>query len=60
LQCAWDGGKDASRMAIVKAAGLDCQTEKGLSFGDNLINAGVKDFNSSFPTLKDATSTGSL
>ena len=54
LQCAWDGGKDASRMAVVKAAGLDYQTEKGLSFGDNLINAGISGSNSSFPTLKDA------
>ena len=54
LQCAWDGGKDASRLAIVKAAGLDYQTEKGLSFGDNLINAGISGSNSSFPTLKDA------
>jgi hypothetical protein len=54
LQCAWDGGKDASRMAVVKEAGLDYQTEKGLSYGDNLINAGVAGSNSSFPTIKDA------
>ena len=54
LQCAWDGGKDASRMAVVTAAELDYQTEKGLSFGDNLINAGMSGSNSSFPTLKDA------
>ena len=54
LQCAWDGGKDASRLAVVETAGLDYQTEKGLSYGDNLINAGVSGFGSSFPTLKDA------
>ena len=54
LQCAWDGGKNASRLAVVKSAGLDYQTEKGLSFGDNLVNAGVSGSNSSFPTLKDA------
>ena len=54
LQCAWDGGKDASRLSVVKAAGLDYQTEKDLSYGDNLINAGVAGSNSSFPTLKDA------
>ena len=54
LQCAWDGGKDASRLSVVKAAGLDYQTQKGLSYGDNLINAGVAGSNSSFPTLKDA------
>jgi hypothetical protein len=54
LQCAWDGGKDAARLAVVKAAKLPYQTEKGLSYGDNLINAGVSGSNSSFPTLKDA------
>ena len=54
LQCAWDGGKNASRMAVVQAAGLDYQTEKGLSYGDNLVNAGVSGSGSSFPTLKDA------
>ena len=54
LQCAWDGGADASRLAVVKAAGLDYQTEKGLSYGENLIQAGVSGSNSSFPTLKAA------
>ena len=54
LQCAWDGGKDAGRLAVVKAAGLDYQTEKGLSYGNNLVNAGINGSGSSFPTLKDA------
>ncbi|MBR1557584.1 MAG: imelysin [Prevotella sp.] len=54
LQCAWDGGKDASRLSVVKAAGLDYQTEKGLSYGDNLVNAGISGSNSTFPTLKIA------
>ena len=54
LQCAWDGGKNASRLSVVKTAGLDYLTAKGLSYGDNLINAGVAGSNSSFPTLKDA------
>lgn len=54
LQCAWDGGKDAGRLAVVKAAGLDYQTEKGLSYGDNLVNAGINGSGSSLPTLKDA------
>ena len=54
LQCAWDGGKNANRLEVVRAAGLNYQTEKGLSYGDNLINAGVSGSNSSFPTLKDA------
>jgi len=54
LQCAWDGGANSSRLAVVKAAGLDYQTEKGLSYGDNLINAGVDGSNSTFPTLKAA------
>lgn len=54
LQCAWDGGANSSRLAVVKAAGLDYQTEKGLSYGDNLINAGIDGSNSTFPTLKAA------
>ena len=54
LQCAWDGGKNDSRLAVVEAAGLDYQTEKGLSYGDNLVNAGITGSGSSFPTLKDA------
>ena len=54
LQCAWDGGKNASRLAVVQATGLDYQTEKGLSYGDNLVNAGISGSGSSFPTLKDA------
>ena len=54
LQCAWDGGKNVSRLAVVQAAGLDYQTEKGLSYGDNLVNAGISGSGSSFPTLKDA------
>ena len=54
LQCAWDGGANAGRLAVVKAAGLDYQTEKGLSYGENLIQAGVDGSNSTFPTLKAA------
>ena len=54
LQCAWDGGANASRLAIVKAAGLDYQTEKGLSYGENLTTAGMDGSKSSFPTLKAA------
>ncbi|MBQ6378181.1 MAG: imelysin [Prevotella sp.] len=54
LQCAWDNGANTNRLAVVKAAGLDYQTEKGLSYGDNLINAGVSGSNSTFPTLKAA------
>ena len=54
LQCAWDGGANASRLAVVKAAGLDYQTEKGLSYGENLIQAGIDGSNSTFPTLKAA------
>ena len=54
LQCAWDGDANASRLAVVKAAGLDYQTEKGLSYGENLIQAGIDGSNSTFPTLKAA------
>ena len=53
LQVAWEGEKNANRVAVVKAAGLPYQTENGLSYGDNLIGAG-QDSKSTFPTLKDA------
>ena len=54
LQVAWEGEKNASRVAVVKAAGLDYQTENGLSYGENLTKAGVSGSKSTFPTLKDA------
>jgi len=53
LQVAWEGEKNASRLAVVKAAGLDYTTENGLSYRDNLINAGL-DSKSTFRTLKAA------
>ena len=55
LQVAWEGetAKNASRMAAVKAAGLEYKTENGLSFGENLTSAGVN-AKSTFPTLKAA------
>ena len=54
LQCAWDGGANSSRLAVVKAAGLDYQTEKGLSYAENLTKAGISGSNSSFASLKSA------
>ena len=54
LQCAWDGGANSSRLSVVKAAGLDYQTEKGLSYADNLTKAGTNGSNSTFSTLKAA------
>ncbi len=54
LQVAWDGGKNADRLAVVKAAGLDYQTDNGLSYGENLINAGIAEGKSTFPTLQAA------
>ena len=54
LQVAWEGEKNQSRVAVVKAAGLDYTTENGLSFGDNLVNAGISGSKSTFPTLKAA------
>lgn len=54
LQCAWDGGKNSSRLQVVKDAGLDYQTENGLSYADNLTKAGVSGSGSSFSTLKAA------
>lgn len=53
LQVAWEGEKNASRVAVVKAAGLEYTTENGLSFGDNLKQAG-KNSKSTFATLTDA------
>ncbi len=53
LQVAWEGEKNASRAAVVKAAKLDYTTENGLSFGDNLTQAG-KNSKSSFATLEAA------
>ncbi|MCR5197791.1 MAG: imelysin [Prevotella sp.] len=53
LQVAWEGEKNASRVAVVKVAGLDYTTEAGLSYGDNLTQAG-QNSRSTFPTLKDA------
>ena len=54
LQCAWDGGANSSRLSVVKAAGLDYQTEKGLSYADNLTKAGINGSGSTFSTLKAA------
>ena len=54
LQCAWDGGANSSRLSIVKAAELDYQTEKGLSYADNLTKAGISGSNSTFASLKAA------
>ena len=54
LQVAWEGEKNASRAAVVKAANLDYTTANGLSFGENLKKAGVSGSKSTFPTLKAA------
>ena len=54
LQVAWEGEKNQSRVSVVKAAGLDYTTEAGLSYGDNLMNAGISGSKSTFPTLKAA------
>lgn len=55
LQVAWEGetAKNTNRMNVVKAAGLDYQTEKGLYYGENLISAGMNE-KSTFATLKTA------
>ena len=56
LQVAWEGETtaNASRVAVVKAADLEYTTEAGLSYGENLITAGVAGSKSTFPTLKAA------
>lgn len=56
LQVAWEGEKNANRVAVVKAAGLSYTTENGLSYGDNLTKAGISGSKSTFPTLKAAIS----
>ena len=54
LQVAWEGEKNASRVSVVKAAGLDYTTEAGLNYGDNLTQAGVQGSKSTFTSLQDA------
>ena len=56
LQVAWEGetAANVARVAVVKAAGLDMTTAAGLSYGENLKQAGVSGSKSTFPTLKDA------
>jgi len=56
LQVAWEGETtaNASRVSVVKAAGLDYTTDKGLSYGDNLTQAGLTGSKSNFSTLKAA------
>lgn len=58
LQVAWEGktSVNANRVSVVEKAGLDYVTEKGLSYGDNLINAGVSGKNSTFPNIQAAIS----
>jgi len=55
LQVAWEGETtaNASRVSVVKAAGLDYTTENGLSYGENLVGAGVNS-KSTFKSLKAA------
>ena len=53
LQVAWEGEKNASRVAVVKAAGLDYTTEAGLNYGDNLAQAG-QNSKSTFATIEEA------
>lgn len=56
LQVSWEGKTtaNASRFALVEAAKLDCTTQNGLSFGENLTTAGISGSKSTFPTLKAA------
>ena len=58
LQVSWEGetSANASRMAVVKAAGLDYTTTRGLSFGENMKKAGIAGGNSTFSSLKAAIS----
>jgi len=55
LQVSWEGETtaNASRVSVVKAAGLKYTTEKGLSYGQNMKEAG-KNNKSTFSTLTAA------
>ena len=54
LQVAWEGAtsSNAARMQVVQNAGLKYTTSKGLSYGENMKQAG--ETNSTFSSLKDA------
>ena len=54
LQVAWEGEKNASRVSVVKAAGLGYTTANGLTYGENLALAGISGSKSTFPTLQAA------
>ena len=56
LQVAWEGETtgNASRVAVVKNANLPYTTNNGLSYGENLVKAGISGSKSTFPTLKAA------
>ena len=54
LQVSWELTPTADRLAVVKAAGLDYQTKNKLSFGWNMINAGVSGSGTTFANLTDA------
>ena len=56
LQVAWEGETkaNAARVSVVKTAGLDIVTERGLSYGENLAQAGISGSGSTFTTLKSA------
>ena len=56
LQVAWEGETAAnkSRADVVKAANLSITTPYGLSYGCNLVNAGISGSKSTFPTLQTA------
>ena len=58
LQIAWEGktSANANRVAVVENAKLDYVTERGLSYKDNIIYAGIPGKNSTFPTLQAAIS----
>ena len=56
LQVAWEGATSANadRVAVVEAAHLEYKTESGLSYGENLMKAGISGSKSTFATLKAA------
>ena len=53
MEVAWSENPNATRLAAVKAAGLEYQTDKGHSYAANMKNAGNTSV-SKFPSLKAA------
>ena len=54
LQVSWELTPNTERLAAVKAAGLEYRTKNNLSYGWNMINAGVSGSGTTFSGLTEA------